>query len=84
MSKIPTPASVAAQRKADQAPIFEAACNLVAMALRGDVTPATIATRLIDHRVLAQVIAEVEAQGWRVSVVPDQRDGDYLSIEAAP
>lgn len=84
MNKIPSPVDVASQRAAELAPMLEAACGLVAMELRVKRSaPISIATRLIDRRVLAQVIAEVESAGWLVTVVPDQRDGDYLSIEAA-
>lgn len=43
--------------------------------------PVTIALTGVSGRVAAAIAKKYEIAGWRASVVPDQRDGDFLQIE---
>jgi hypothetical protein len=84
-TRIPTPAEVRDRLAENMEPLMEAAREVVFNALLRRTAPqVTIASKLIDRRVLPAIVDEIRAAGWYCAEIDDQRDGSYLAISEKP
>jgi hypothetical protein len=89
---IPTPTTLAAQVTADDTAGIEQSILAIVAALKSGYRPGgrpVTCALPAEYKHLspsgqADVVNRFRRAGWKIDVIRDQRDGDYLSIEASP